>query len=69
MKIQINWLYPYQVSAGLQRDRMNLTVIDSSYFFSYKYLSEIPEGTNDTSRVPKMMPNTEFTKQFTQITE
>lgn len=69
MSIQIEWNNPYQVSAGLQRDSLTMTVLDSNFFFSARSFASIPANASQTAKVPKMMPKTAFSEVFTQITK
>ena len=43
---------------------MKVIVLDSSYFTTIDGLRSIAKGVSDSIKVPKMMPNTEFTEAF-----
>ena len=64
MTIQITFLTPAYISAGLNRDSVRMTVLESDHFYSAETKSEIIAGTNSKIKAPKMMPNTAFTKAF-----
>ena len=55
---------PEYVSAGLQRDQIRMTILDSANFFAVETQSFIIAGTHDKVDAPKMMPNTALTKAF-----
>ena len=48
---------------------MIATVINSTFFYSEESQLEIVAKTNDKTKVPKMMPNTEFTIIFNSVNE
>ena len=67
MNIQIEFKKIEQISAGLTRDQLIATVRNSTFFFSSETLQYIPAQTSDQIKVPKMMPNTEFTRFFSSF--
>ena len=68
--IQVTFARPSYISSGLSRDRFRATVKDSTYFVSAESLKAIPvETTYALSKVPKMMPNNEFTKIFVRASQ
>ena len=69
MNIQIEFSDVYVISDGLNRDKLVATVKNSTYFFSGDNLQSIIQDTSEEIKVPRMMPNTEFTAVFNNINE
>ena len=69
MSIQIIFVDPLSISAGSQRDKWKITVTDPDYFISEESGLKIPLNSDYELKLPKMMPNTEFTSQFVAMTE
>lgn len=69
MKIQLELANPYQISQGLARDVLELTILDPDMFFSARAAVGIKAGKSDTHKLPRMMPNSQFTETFKEITE
>ena len=65
MNLQINWKQPVQISSGLQRDKLKMTILNNEMFFSAQTMTGIAKGTSGVIKVPKMMPNDKATEVFT----
>ena len=69
MKIQIKWAKAYQISAGVQKDFLSVTLRDNEHFSAVRTFKKIPVGSNDLIKVPTMMPNDELTKDYTSTSD
>ena len=67
MILQVNWDYPIHISTGLQRDKLRMTILNNSMFFSVETMTGIPEGTSDVIKVPKMLPNDAFIEEAAEF--
>ena len=47
MKVQIEWAKIYQISAGVDRDVLKITIKDQNLFISNSTLLAIPVGSED----------------------
>ena len=69
MTFQVTFVDPTSISSGIQRDVWVATIRDPEFFVSVETFKRIPSNTTDSMKVPKMMPNTEFSKQFVAISD
>ena len=70
MLIQINFADPLSISSGSQRDKWKITVTDPDYFISEQNKNrKVPFNSVYELKLPKMMPNTEFTSQYVAMTD
>ena len=69
MHIQIEFKKTYQISAGTNRDWLVATIKNETYFFSGESLQFIEVDIYDEIKIPKTMPNNEFTAIFSSSSE
>lgn len=69
MTVEVSFVDPVSVSSGIYRDFFVATIRDPEYFISAESFLRIPANSTDSTKIPKMMPDTEFTKKFVAVSD
>ena len=69
MKIKIIFDQLEYISVGQNRDMLKVTIIKPDWFVSQENALSIEKDSSETAKVPKMMPDNDFTRELLELTE